>query len=101
VTTVGEMANALSRAVGGPSPLITGDCRLGDVRHNAPPTVRLLDACSAGVPRLILLLASPTCRLRDEDQFRGGVPIFDDAVRLGSSVEGKSLDLDHEFALFQ
>jgi dTDP-L-rhamnose 4-epimerase len=33
VTTVGEMANALSRVVGGPSPLITGDYRLGDVRH--------------------------------------------------------------------
>ena len=33
VTTVGEMANALHRVVGGPSPRITGDYRLGDVRH--------------------------------------------------------------------
>ncbi|MEU4217371.1 NAD-dependent epimerase/dehydratase family protein [Actinoplanes sp. NPDC026623] len=32
-TTVGEMATALARAVGGPEPVVTGEFRLGDVRH--------------------------------------------------------------------
>lgn len=31
--TIGEMAVALSRAYGGPEPVITGEFRLGDVRH--------------------------------------------------------------------
>ncbi len=31
--TVGEMAAALADALGGPAPIITGDYRLGDVRH--------------------------------------------------------------------
>jgi dTDP-L-rhamnose 4-epimerase len=31
--TVGEMAVALSQALGGPEPVVTGDYRLGDVRH--------------------------------------------------------------------
>lgn len=31
--TVGELAASLARATGGPSPLITGQYRLGDVRH--------------------------------------------------------------------
>jgi dTDP-L-rhamnose 4-epimerase len=31
--TVGEMAAALSSAFGGPAPMVTGDFRLGDVRH--------------------------------------------------------------------
>lgn len=31
--TVGEMAGALARAYGGPDPVVTGDYRLGDVRH--------------------------------------------------------------------
>ncbi|WP_240670561.1 NAD-dependent epimerase/dehydratase family protein [Actinoplanes solisilvae] len=31
--TVGEMATALAEAVGGPRPVVTGDFRLGDVRH--------------------------------------------------------------------
>jgi len=33
VTTVGEMATELSRSLGGPQPIVTGDYRLGDVRH--------------------------------------------------------------------
>ena len=33
VTTIGEVAAALTVAVGGPRPVITGDFRLGDVRH--------------------------------------------------------------------
>ncbi|MBA2552624.1 MAG: NAD-dependent epimerase/dehydratase family protein [Geodermatophilaceae bacterium] len=31
--TVGEMASALADAIGGPPPIITGEYRLGDVRH--------------------------------------------------------------------
>lgn len=31
--TIGDMARALSDAVGGPTPVVTGDYRLGDVRH--------------------------------------------------------------------
>lgn len=31
--TVGEMATALAEAFGGPSPVVTGEYRLGDVRH--------------------------------------------------------------------
>ncbi|WP_093877917.1 NAD(P)-dependent oxidoreductase [Streptomyces sp. TLI_105] len=31
--TVGEMATALARACGGPEPVVTGEYRLGDVRH--------------------------------------------------------------------
>ncbi|SHM25224.1 NAD-dependent epimerase/dehydratase family protein [Actinacidiphila paucisporea] len=31
--TIGEMADALAAAHGGPSPVVTGDFRLGDVRH--------------------------------------------------------------------
>ncbi len=33
VRTVGEMAAALAAAHGGPAPLVTGEYRLGDVRH--------------------------------------------------------------------
>ncbi|WP_210603243.1 NAD-dependent epimerase/dehydratase family protein [Brevibacterium oceani] len=33
VTTIGQMAEALSSALGGPEPVITGEYRLGDVRH--------------------------------------------------------------------
>jgi dTDP-L-rhamnose 4-epimerase len=31
--TVGEVATALARALGGPEPVVTGEFRLGDVRH--------------------------------------------------------------------
>ena len=33
VTTIGQMAAAVTAAVGGPEPVITGRYRLGDVRH--------------------------------------------------------------------
>ena len=39
--TVGEMAGALSRAVGGPAPRVTGEYRLGDVRHITADSSRL------------------------------------------------------------
>ena len=33
VMTVGQMAAELSRILGGPAPVVTGEYRLGDVRH--------------------------------------------------------------------
>ncbi|MGW3550057.1 NAD-dependent epimerase/dehydratase family protein [Streptomyces griseoincarnatus] len=39
--TVGEMAHALAEAHGGPSPVVTGDYRLGDVRHITADSTRL------------------------------------------------------------
>jgi dTDP-L-rhamnose 4-epimerase len=39
--TVGEMARALSDAYGGPPPVVTGEYRLGDVRHITADSSRL------------------------------------------------------------
>ncbi|MEU6121320.1 NAD-dependent epimerase/dehydratase family protein [Streptomyces sp. NPDC047123] len=39
--TVGEMARALSAACGGPAPVVTGEYRLGDVRHITADSSRL------------------------------------------------------------
>ncbi|MFF3286531.1 NAD-dependent epimerase/dehydratase family protein [Streptomyces sp. NPDC003023] len=39
--TVGEMATALTRAHGGPAPVVTGGFRLGDVRHITADSARL------------------------------------------------------------
>ncbi|MFJ9902327.1 NAD-dependent epimerase/dehydratase family protein [Streptomyces sp. NPDC101152] len=39
--TVGEMASELARAHGGPQPLVTGEYRLGDVRHITADSARL------------------------------------------------------------
>jgi dTDP-L-rhamnose 4-epimerase len=39
--TVGEMAAALARALSGPSPIVTGHFRLGDVRHITADSTRL------------------------------------------------------------
>ncbi|MFD9302778.1 NAD-dependent epimerase/dehydratase family protein [Streptomyces sp. NPDC060048] len=39
--TVGEMATALARAHGGPFPVVTGEFRLGDVRHITADSRRL------------------------------------------------------------
>ncbi|MFF8534054.1 NAD-dependent epimerase/dehydratase family protein [Streptomyces sp. NPDC015532] len=39
--TVGEMARALSDAYGGPEPVVTGEYRLGDVRHITADSARL------------------------------------------------------------
>ncbi|MFJ2189122.1 NAD-dependent epimerase/dehydratase family protein [Kitasatospora sp. NPDC087861] len=41
VRTVGEMAEALAAAYGGPAPLVTGEYRLGDVRHVTADSSRL------------------------------------------------------------
>ncbi|MDQ0750002.1 dTDP-L-rhamnose 4-epimerase [Streptomyces africanus] len=42
--TVGEMAWALAAAYGGPEPVVTGEYRLGDVRHITADSARLRDA---------------------------------------------------------
>ncbi|MFJ8825230.1 NAD-dependent epimerase/dehydratase family protein [Streptomyces sp. NPDC102467] len=39
--TVGELARALARACGGPDPVVTGEYRLGDVRHITADSARL------------------------------------------------------------
>jgi len=39
--TVGEMARALATAHGGPDPVVTGEFRLGDVRHITADSSRL------------------------------------------------------------
>ncbi|MFD4247999.1 NAD-dependent epimerase/dehydratase family protein [Streptomyces sp. NPDC058525] len=39
--TVGEMASALALAYGGPAPVVTGEFRLGDVRHITADSARL------------------------------------------------------------
>ncbi|MFJ5559828.1 NAD-dependent epimerase/dehydratase family protein [Streptomyces sp. NPDC093250] len=39
--TVGEMARALAQAYGGPDPVVTGEYRLGDVRHITADSSRL------------------------------------------------------------
>jgi dTDP-L-rhamnose 4-epimerase len=41
VHTVGEMAEALASAYGGPDPVVTGEYRLGDVRHITADSSRL------------------------------------------------------------
>jgi dTDP-L-rhamnose 4-epimerase len=38
--TVGDLANALAAAAGGPAPVVTGRCRPGDVRHVAASPAR-------------------------------------------------------------
>ncbi|MFB7663160.1 NAD-dependent epimerase/dehydratase family protein [Kitasatospora sp. NPDC056138] len=43
VHTVGEMAAALAAAHGGPHPVVTGEYRLGDVRHVTADSTRLRD----------------------------------------------------------
>ncbi len=40
VTTVGGLADALARALGGPPPVITGEFRVGDVRHVTATSAR-------------------------------------------------------------
>lgn len=41
VHTIGEMAEALARAAGGPAPVVTGEYRAGDVRHVTASSERL------------------------------------------------------------
>lgn len=41
--TIGQMATALAAAHGGPAPVVTGEYRLGDVRHVTADSRRLRD----------------------------------------------------------
>lgn len=41
--TVGEMARTLAEACGGPAPVVTGEYRLGDVRHITASSQRIAD----------------------------------------------------------
>lgn len=41
VHTIGDLAEALSRASGGPDPVVTGEFRLGDVRHITASSERI------------------------------------------------------------
>ena len=41
VATVGELATSISRIVGGPEPVVTGEYRLGDVRHITASSARI------------------------------------------------------------
>lgn len=43
VTTVGELARALSGVMGGPEPVLTGAYRLGDVRHVTASSARIAE----------------------------------------------------------
>jgi dTDP-L-rhamnose 4-epimerase len=43
VHTIGELADALSRTVHGPPPVVTGQYRLGDVRHVTASSQRIAD----------------------------------------------------------
>jgi dTDP-L-rhamnose 4-epimerase len=40
--TVGDMARALAKAMNGPMPIVTGQYRLGDVRHITADSTRLI-----------------------------------------------------------
>ena len=42
VRTIGDMAHALARASRGPLPVVTGEYRLGDVRHVTASSARLV-----------------------------------------------------------
>ncbi len=41
--SIGEMAAELARAAGGPTPVVTGEFRLGDVRHVVASPARAQD----------------------------------------------------------
>lgn len=43
VHTIGELASTLSRHAGGPDPVVTGEYRLGDVRHITASSARIRD----------------------------------------------------------
>ncbi len=43
VTTIGEVASALADVIGGPTPVRTGEYRLGDVRHVTASSRRIAD----------------------------------------------------------
>lgn len=66
--TVGEMARALAAAYGGPAPVVTGEYRLGDVRHITADSSRLHAelGCKAEVPFEEGMVEFAGARLRGE-----------------------------------
>ncbi|MFC8272481.1 NAD-dependent epimerase/dehydratase family protein [Streptomyces sp. NPDC057271] len=67
--TVGDMARALASACGGPDPVVTGEYRLGDVRH----------------------ITADSGRLRRELGWRPTVPFADGMAELTGGAEGPAL----------
>jgi dTDP-L-rhamnose 4-epimerase len=67
--TVGDMAQALASACGGPDPVVTGEYRLGDVRH----------------------ITADSARLRRELGWRPTVPFADGMAELTGGAEGPDL----------
>lgn len=73
VRTVGAMADALADAYGGPAPVVTGEYRLGDVRHVTADSSRLR-AELGWRPRVSFadgMAAFATAPLRGEEKARG------------------------------
>jgi dTDP-L-rhamnose 4-epimerase len=63
--TVGEMATALSTAMAGPPPVVTGDFRVGDVRHIVASPARARELrFSARVPFDVGITELATAPLR-------------------------------------
>jgi dTDP-L-rhamnose 4-epimerase len=62
--TVGELADGLAAAVGGPAPVITGGYRLGDVRH----------------------ITADSSRVRAELNWAATVPFADGLAELATSL---------------
>ncbi|WP_411146521.1 NAD-dependent epimerase/dehydratase family protein [Streptomyces sp. x-80] len=67
--TVGDMAEALAAACGGPAPVVTGEYRLGDVRH----------------------ITADSARLRRELGWRPAVPFATGMAELAAGAAGPAL----------
>ena len=65
--TVGELASALAAAYGGPSPVVTGEYRLGDVRH----------------------VTASSQRIWRELQWRAGVPFAEGVAEFAAAPAGR------------
>jgi len=86
--TVGEMATALAAAYGGPRPEVTGEYRLGDVRHIVaePDLVRRRLGFVAGIPFADGMRELATARLRGAGQRGVGMAGDTDEV-LGHGID--------------
>ncbi|WP_407549217.1 NAD-dependent epimerase/dehydratase family protein [Streptomyces sp. Pv4-95] len=86
--TVGEMARALAEACGGPEPVVTGEYRLGDVRHITASSRRIADELGW---RARVDFASGMKEFA-RDGMRAGVPTESDvAMRAGAVVSGAAV----------
>ncbi len=66
--TVGELASALADAYGGPAPVVTGEYRLGDVRH----------------------VTASSERIRRELQWRAAVPFAEGVAEFAAAPAGRA-----------